>query len=136
MWVRVMSDLFSSQWMKRFQNEWNNEPGLAKDLAEIKFSSNIAYGFQNESKPTGVIVVAKGKAISADEFDGQDLNWDLRANPEDWMYWLKNPPGMMALGIAYTSKKLKFVKGDYASMIKDPSIASSFVKSFMVMARV
>lgn len=132
----VMIDLFSSQWMKRFQDEWNNEPDLARELADIKFTSNIAYGFKNEAQPRGVIVVIKGKATSASEFDGEELNWDLRADPEVWTYWFKNPPGMMALGIAYTSKKLKFMKGDYASMIKEPSTASSFVKSFMVMARV
>lgn len=131
-----MADLFSNQWMKRFQNEWNSESGLAKDLAQAKFSSNIAYGFKNEEQPRGVLVVTQGKVTLAGEFDGEELNWDLRADPDDWIYWLKNPPGLMGLGMAYTSKKLKFKAGDYASMIKDPSIASPFIKSFMVMARV
>lgn len=131
-----MGELFSSKWMKLFQDEWNNEPGLAKDLAQIKFSSNIAYGFLNEDRARGVIVVDKGKVISAGEYDNELLNWDLRAAQEDWDNWFKNPPGMMALGIAYSAKKLKFNEGEYAAIIKNPSIAAPFIKSFMVMARV
>jgi len=131
-----MTDIFSIQWMKCFQDEWNNEPGMAKDLAQIKFSSNIGYGFKNEEHPRGVIVVSKGKATAAGDFDGEELNWDLRANIEDWEQWFKTPPGMMALGIAYSSKKLKFKAGEYAAIIKNPSIAAPFVKSFMVMSRI
>lgn len=131
-----MGDLFSSQWMKLFQDEWNNEPELVKDLAAIKFSSNIAYGFKNEELPRGLIVVTKGRATSAGDFDGEKLNWDLRADSEDWEHWFNNPPGMMALGIAYSSKKLRFNKGEYASIIKNPAIAAPFVKSFTVMSRI
>lgn len=131
-----MGDLFSSQWMKCFKDEWNSEPGLAKDLAQIKFTSNIGYGFKNEAHPKGVMVVIKGAATSAGEFDGQKLDWDLRADIEDWEHWFKNPPGMMALGIAYSSKKLNFKAGEYAAIIKNPSIAAPFVKSFMVMGQV
>ena len=42
----------------------------------------------------------------------------------------------MKLGIAYTSRKLRFAKGDYATMIKDPSLAGAFVKSFALMGKV
>lgn len=131
-----MADLFSNDWMLRFMDEWNNEAELANELAHIKFNSNIAYGFRNEPKPRGIIVVSKGKVTSAGNYDGESLNWDLRAEPEDWQDWFKNPPGMMALGMAYTSRKLTFNQGDYASMIKDPRMAGPFIKSFAVMARV
>ncbi|MCK5724985.1 MAG: hypothetical protein KAI84_20785, partial [Gammaproteobacteria bacterium] len=60
----------------------------------------------------------------------------LRASKENWQKWFKKPPGMMALGMAYTSRQLKFKKGDYVSMIKDPRMAGPFLKSFTVMARV
>jgi hypothetical protein len=43
---------------------------------------------------------------------------------------------MIALGMAYTSRKLIFNKGDYASMIKEPGLAGPFVKSFAAMGRV
>lgn len=130
-----MAELFSNDWMLRFMDEWNNEPGLANELAQIKFDSNIAYGFRSEEQPRGVIVVSKGKVTSAGDYDGESLNWDLRAEPGDWKYWFTNPPGMMALGMAYTSRQLVFKKGDYASMVKDPRMATPFVKSFEVMGR-
>lgn len=135
-----MAELFSRDWMLKFMDEWNNESELAKNLGQIKFDSTIAYGFSKESHPRGVIVVSKGKVTMAGDFDEAPTtsapDWDLRALPEDWQNWFQNPPGMMALGMAYTSGKLKFLKGDYASMIKDPRMAGPFVKSFAVMARV
>ncbi len=40
------------------------------------------------------------------------------------------------LGIAVATGKLKFEKGDFASMIKNPSMAGPFVKSFALMAQI
>lgn len=131
-----MTDLFSRNWMSRFMDEWNNESELARELAHLKFDSTIAYGFTHEDKPRGVIVVSNGKVTSAGDFNDEPLNWDLRAEPEDWQHWFQNPPGMLVLGMAYSSGKLTFKKGDYASMIKDPRMAGPFVKSFTVMGRV
>lgn len=131
-----MADLFSRNWMLLFMEEWNNEPELCNELAHIKFNSNIAYGFKREPKPRGIIVVNKGKITSADEYDGESLNWDLRAEPQDWQQWFEYPPGMMAIGMAYSTRKLVFNQGDYASMIKDPRMAVPFIKSFDVMSRV
>lgn len=131
-----MSDLFSRDWMHKFMHEWNNEPAISKELAQIKFNSNIAYGFKSDADPAGVLVVTKGKVTSAGEYDGEELNWDLRAEFEDWQEWLRHPPGMMTIGMAYTSRKLKFNQGDYSAMLKDPRMAGPFIKSFAVMARV
>lgn len=116
--------------------EWNNEPGLAKELANIKFSSTIAYGFLSEKKPRAVIKISKGKVVSAGDYDDEVVNWDLRASPEHWQEWLSHPPGMLALGMAYSTRVLKFECGDYASMIKNPAMAVPFIKSFSVMGRV
>lgn len=129
-----MEELFSNDWMLRFMDEWNSEAGLVSELAQIKFNSNIAYGFKNEAQPTALIVVIKGRVTSAGSYQGETVDWDLRADAEDWKHWLLNPPGMMALGMAYTSRQLVFNKGDYASMIKDPRMAAPFIKSFTVMA--
>ena len=117
-------------------DEWNNEPEIAGDLSNIGFSSTIAYGFNSEDEPRGVLVIEKGKAVLGTYFDNQEFNWDLRASKEDWQKWFNKPPGMMALGMAYTSRKLKFNKGDYTAMIKDPRMAGPFLKSFAVMGRV
>lgn len=132
----MMADIFSDQWMQNLMQEWNNEPELASDLANIGFNSTIAYGFENEDEPRAVLVIKKGKAVAAQGFNDETFHWDLRASKEDWKKWFNKPPGMMALGMAYTSQQLKFNKGDYTSMIKDPRMAGPFLKSFVVMARV
>ena len=117
-------------------DQWNKEPEVSHALSLIKFNSTIAYGFKNEKEPKAVIVVTKGKVTAAAEYAGEEVNWDLRADREDWQDWFKNPPGMMVLGMAYTARKLKFNRGDYALMLKDPRMAGPFVKSFTVMGRV
>lgn len=131
-----MADIFAAQWMQKLVDEWNKEPELANELSNIGFNSTIAYGFENEYKPRAVLVIKKGQAIVGDVFNHQEFNWDIRASKENWQKWFNKPPGMMALGMAYTSQKLKFKKGDYVSMIKDPRMAGPFLKSFIVMGRV
>ena len=127
-----MADMFSDEWMKSYMEQWNAEPDLSDALAQINFNSVIAYGFDGEDTPRGYIDVQNGKAVSAGAFNGQTLNWDLRASVDKWM---SKPPGMMGLGMAYTSRKLKFNVGDYGAMIKDPRMAGPFIKSFTVMGR-
>nr|VFK21348.1 MAG: hypothetical protein BECKLPF1236B_GA0070989_12503 [Candidatus Kentron sp. LPFa] len=131
-----MAELFSDAWMKAFKDEWNKEPELADALAAINFNSVIGYGFSGEDKPVGVLNIENGKAIDAGEYAGQDLNWDLRATSDNWGKWIEKGIGMASLGMAYTAGKLKFAKGDYMAMVKDPRMASPFVKSFSVMGRV
>ena len=130
-----MAELFSEEWMKSYMDAWNNEPELSDALAKIDFDSVIAYGFDGEDNPRGVLVVQKGKAVSAGAYNGEELNWDLRASEENWKKWMGKPPGMMGLGMAYTSRKLKFNVGDYAAMIKDPRMAGPFIKSFTAMSK-
>ena len=130
-----MSDLFSDDWMKSFMAEWNDEPDLSDALAKIDFKSVIGYGFQGDDAPLGILVVEGGKATSAGAYDGQEMNWDIRASQAQWDKWIGKPPGMMGLGAAFTTGKMKFVVGDYGSMIKDPRMAKPFIKSFSVMSR-
>ena len=130
-----MSDLFSDDWMKSFMAEWNDEPDLSDALAKIEFKSVIGYGFQGDDAPLGILVVEGGKATSAGAYDGQEMNWDIRASQAQWDKWIGKPPGMMGLGAAFTTGKMKFVVGDYGSMIKDPRMAKPFIKSFSVMSR-
>ncbi|HID81166.1 MAG TPA: SCP-2 sterol transfer family protein [Chromatiales bacterium] len=130
-----MSDLFSPEWMESFMTAWNAEPELADALAKINFNSVIGYGFPDDEQPMGVITIENGNAVSAGAYDGQSLNWDLRAKREQWEKWMKKPPGMAGLGMAFTTGKIKFKEGDYAAMLKDPRMASPFIKSFSVMGR-
>ena len=130
-----MAEMFSDEWMKSFMEQWNAEPDLSDALAQIGFNSTIAYGLDGEDQPRGVLKVENGKVVAAGLFNGEELNWDLRATADQWDKWMKKPPGMMGLGMAYTSRKIKFNVGDYAAMVKDPRMAGPFVKSFTVMSR-
>lgn len=131
-----MSELFSDEWMKDYMEEWNKEPELSDALAQINFNTVIGYGFDGDEQPLGVVVIENGKAVSAGAYNGEKLNWDLRASKDNWGKWLQKGLGMMGLGMAYTARKLKFMVGDYMAMIKDPRMAGPFVKSFTVMGRV
>ena len=130
-----MADLFSEEWMQRFTEQWNGEPELSDALAKIDFNSVIGYGFPGENTPRGVITIENGKATAAGAYNGEKLNWDLRASEDQWTKWMAKPPGMMGLGAAFTTGKIKFVVGDYKGMLKDPRMAGPFIKSFSVMGR-
>jgi hypothetical protein len=130
-----MAELFSADWMQRFMAQWNAEPDLSDALAKIGFDSVIGYGFPGDDAPRGVLTVQQGKATAAGAYEGQNLNWDLRASADQWEKWMSNPPGMMGLGAAFTTGKIKFVVGDYKGMLKDPRMAGPFIKSFSVMGR-
>ena len=131
-----MSELFSEEWMKGYMDAWNNEPELADALAKIDFDSTIGYGMPDGEQPRGYLKIEKGRCVEAGTYTDQTLNWDLRAKEENWLKWFENPPGTMGLGTAAATGKLKFKKGDYTSMLKDPRMAGPFIKSFAVMGRV
>lgn len=131
-----MNELFSLEWMQAYLEQWNAEPELADTLERINFNSTIGYGFTNTATPTGVLAVENGRAIKADPYTNQALNWDLRATPKDWQKWQAKGLNMIGLSMVYMSGKLKFEVGDYSSMIKDPRMVGPFLKSFSVMGRV
>jgi len=131
-----MAELFSEEWMQGFATHWNAEPELSDALAQIGFNSAIGFGFDDDEKPLGVLVIENGKAVKGEAYSDHTLNWDIRASRDQWQKWIAKPPGMMGLGMAFTSRKLKFVLGDYSSMIKDPRMAGPFIKSFAVMGQV
>jgi len=131
-----MADLFSDEWMQKFQQEWNNEPELSGALEKIGFSSVIGYGLKDEDSARGYIKVENGKVTDAGAYDGQELNWDMRADEGNWSKWFQKEMGMAGLGMAVTTGKMKFNAGDFKAMAKDPRMATPFIKSFTVMGRV
>lgn len=131
-----MADLFSADWMASFLEHWNGEPELTGPLGEIGFSSVIGYGFPDDDQPQGVITIENGQATVSGAYNGEELNWDIRASEAQWGKWISKPPGMMGLGMAFTSGKMKFKVGDYGAMLKDPRMAGPFIKSFSVMGKV
>ena len=131
-----MSVLFSNEWINQLKDLWNNDPEVSDKLAEINFSSVITCGFKNEDTPRCVFVVENGKAISAGVYNGETPDWDMRADEKNWDKWVKDPLNMATMGLAFTMGKLKFQKGDFKAMIKNPSMAVPFVKSFGLMAKI
>lgn len=131
-----MAELFTDEWMKRYMEEWNRDEEITRPLAEIGFNSVIGYGFEGDDKPAGVIVVQNGQMVSAGGYNGETLSWDLRAKQEHWEKWMQKGLGLAGLGMAYASRKLKFVVGDYSSMVKDPRMAGPFIKTFKLMSKI
>jgi hypothetical protein len=130
-----MSELFSKDWARRYQDVWNGPQGIAEELASVGFSSVVAFGLEQEEEPRCVLTISHGQVVRAGPPNGEEVLWDLRAEPEEWQKLLEKPPGLMKLGLAYTSRKLKFKKGDYAAMIKNAHLANAFVKCFALMEK-
>ena len=129
-------DLFGSDWMNAYQQQWNAEPEVVGVLARTGFSTTIGVGFPDDPAPKAYVRVEQGKIVYAGAYDGSELYWDLRANPEQWARWQESPPGMVGLGSAVALGRLKFFVGDYATMIRDTALAGPFVKSFGLMGKV
>ena len=131
-----MAELFSDEWINALKDEWNAEPEVSDKLAEINFSSVITCGFKDEDQPRCVFVVENGEAVRAGLYDGESADWDMRASEKDWKKWADKPLNMASMGLAFTTGKLKFPIGDFKSMIKNPSMAGPFVKSFSLMSKI
>jgi len=131
-----MIELFSNEWINKLKDLWNSDAEVSDKLAEINFCSTITCGFKNEDKPRCVFVVENGKAISAGLYNGESADWDMRADEKNWQKWAEKPLNMASMGFAFTTGKLKFQKGDFKAMIKNPSMAVPFVKSFGLMGKI
>ena len=130
-----MAELFSHRWMDNFIAQWNADDELVDSLQEIEFGSNIGYGIEDEDDPRFVLTVENGIATSAEPYVDQNLNWDIRCSEEQWHKWITDPPGVLSLGLAFTSGKMKFKVGDYESLLNDPRMAGPFIRHFAVMGR-
>ena len=130
-----MPELFSDDWAKNYKEIWNSSEGIADELGESNFNSVVAFGVDGEDLPRIVLTISNGQVVTASRPNGELINWDLRATLDNWNALVTKPPGLMKLGLAYTSRKLKFKKGDYAVMIKDPRLSTAFVKCFALMGR-
>lgn len=131
-----MAELFSDEWAQAYKEAWNADEEITKSLERAGFNSVVAFGFPDEDNPGFVMTIENGKVVSTAQKSHDDIKWDIRATKDNWLALVAKPPGLMKLGMAYTSRKMRFKKGDYATMIKDPSLAGAFVKSFGLMAKV
>ncbi len=96
----------------------------------------ITCGFKGDAHPLCVFVVEEGIAVSAGLYDGERADWDMRASDKDWAKWMNKPLTMTSMGMAFATGKLKFVEGDFKAMIKTPSMAVPFVRSFGLMTEI
>lgn len=133
---RSNGSLFSTSWMEAFKTAWNKNPKMTEPLAAINFDSSIGYGLLGEEQPRGVLQVKNGQAIFGGDFTNQELNWDIRASQALWDKWKETPPNMTKIGLAYTTRRLQFKKGDYAAMLSEPRMAGPFIKSFETMSEI
>ena len=131
-----MADLFSNEWAQSYKDAWNADEEITAQLQRVGFNSVVAFGLPESEEPAFVMKIQNGMVSSINSTAMDEIKWDIRATNDDWLSLIVKPPGLMRLGIAYTSRKLRFRKGDYATMIKDPSLAGAFVKSFALMGRV
>ena len=131
-----MSELFSEEWAQIYKEAWNKDHEITSTLKRAGFNSIVAFGFHEEEAPSFVMSIQHGFIVSIETQPDESIDWDIRATRENWLALIARPPGLMKLGIAYTSRKMRFKKGDYATMIKDPHLAGAFVKSFALMSRI
>ncbi|HET9113997.1 MAG TPA: hypothetical protein VFN66_09025 [Burkholderiales bacterium] len=127
-----MEVLFSEGWTKRFTNKWNNSE-VVPQLAAANFNSLIAFGYIGNEHPEVVMDIQNGRIMIAEQYDAaryRALDWDLRAEPEQWMKWRGNGPGIGGLGVAIANQQLQFRAGDYRKMIRQPLLAGPFLKFF------
>ena len=130
-----MPELFSEDWASKYKDIWNSSDGIAHELGKSNFNSVVAFGVDGEDAPRIVLTISNGEVVSAGVHKGEAINWDLRASLDEWITLVTKPPGLMRLGLAYTSRRLKFKKGDYVVMIKDPRLSTAFVKCFAIMGK-
>ncbi len=132
----MSSKLFSNEWMAELAELWNTDPKMISNLVKINFYSYIGYGFDGEENPRGFIFVNEGKVITEGVWDGEELNWDLRASRESWKKWMREGFGLLRLGKAITTGELKFNKGDYRQMVSNVKLSVPFLRHLELMREI
>jgi hypothetical protein len=132
----TMSNLFCEAWMQEFATLWNTDQEIAYALYGQSFNANIGYGFTDARHPTGILIIVHGKIDSAGLYKGQPLDWDLRADIEDWKSWLKEGLGLARLGFVVAHDKLQFQTGSVQKLLRTPGLATAILRSFWLMSQV
>lgn len=132
----MSSKLFSNEWMAELAKLWNSDPKMTGNLGKVDFYAYIGYGFSGEENPRGFIYVDGGKVIAEGAWDGEELNWDLRASRESWEKWMTEGFGLMRLGKAVTTGALRFEKGDYRQMVSNVKLSVPFLRHLELMGEI
>ena len=131
-----MARLFSDEWMYMLADRWNADTDMVDNLAQAGFCATIGFGHKGDEHPAGVVEVKDGRVQFAGGYEGQELDWDLRADPQDWQEWLEQGFGLDKLGVAVSSGRLSFMVGDYRQMIRNPNLAKPFLRNFDLMSQI
>jgi len=127
-------EFFTQTWVESFAQKWNADTEMVKPLAETGFSAVIAFGYPGQETPSVLLDVVKGKVERAGLVNKvaqlPDIDWDLRALPEQWLMWRTKPLTLSGLGVAVQNGQLVFKAGDYRKMIRTPSLANPFLRFF------
>lgn len=128
-----MALLFSDAWMDALGKAWNRDEKMLSNLEKADFNSIIGYGYKDEARPRGVLIVNSGKVVHGGAYTDQELNWDLRADLKSWESWIKSGFGLAKLGKATTSGELQFAIGDYRQMVRNIKLSVPFLRHFDLM---
>ena len=131
-----MAEIFSDEWMVKFKSLWNDDNEHIKQLADSDFTSNVGFGLIGDDAPRVVIEIHHGIITKLEAYTNENLDWDVRGKAKFWLAVSRKAPNLMKLGLAYTSRDLKFLKGDYVRMIKEPRLSNAFIKCFKFMSAV
>jgi len=131
-----MAEIFSEEWMQKYKTLWNDDNDHIKQLADSDFTAKVGFGLKDEDEPRVVIEIHHGLITNLTPYNNEELDWDIRGKAGFWTEISNKAPNIMKLGLAYTSRDLKFVKGDYATMIKEPSLSKAFIHCFKLMSEV
>jgi len=115
---------------------WNADKKMTGNLAKIDFYAHIGYGFTGEENPRGYLAVDGGRVVTEGAWEGEELNWDVRASRESWKKWLKDGFGLARLGKAVTTGELVFEKGDYHKMVSNVKLSISFLRHLELMSEI
>jgi len=131
-----MHTLFSAAWMEALAATWNADEKMLNNLIESGFNAEIGFGFIADERAMGYLKINNGAVVFAGLCGQQTLEWDLRASPENWQLWLTEGFGLKRLGFTTATGKLRFVRGNYRQMIRNPSLARPFLRVFELMGEV
>ena len=128
-----MDGLFSREWVEQFAAKWNADPDMVNPLNAIGVNAIVAFGYMNAEHPAILLEITDGKVQKAGLYNPKTnpvIDWDLRATPEQWLAWKKSPLTLSKLGVTVSSGQLQFLKGDYRKMIRNPNMATAFLRCF------
>jgi hypothetical protein len=109
---------------------------MTEPLGQAKFCSVIGFGYKDAELPRIKFQVENGKIVDSAMVQAGDTTaykWDLRATPEQWEEWRKDPLTIMSLGPAVAQGKIQFKAGDYRAMIRQMQLAKPFLHFFTIL---